>query len=219
MPNDETLIELYRDAHRHEAAGLSPLADLAAVVRRRHRALARRRTWTAAAALVPVAGAAAVAGVLATGSGAPEPEPRGEGPGAPSGAGSAAPAPPVDPATVRLANYTVTLPASFGARTGTCEVTLNGTTRQGVPGAGGSCAAMWQADELPDWAHVDVPPPGVVRVAIAARSPEVVSLLLADTTDSGTRYVVASVAYPAGTREISIPDLESAIEAARRTPD
>lgn len=54
--------------------------------------------------------------------------------------------------TIALAGYTITLPASFDARPGTCTIPLpDGTTRPGKPGAYGACAAAWESDQPPSW--------------------------------------------------------------------
>lgn len=198
MLTDEKLETMLRGAFADEADHLTSPPGLSSTIRRRH-AIARRRL--AFAATAPVVGAAvAVAAML-----------------------SATPPPGEtkidvnrDPSRIQLAGYTFTLPERYGAREGSCELTLpDGTTRTGVPGAHDSCLVLMEESFVPSWSTED-PPPGVgdwIGVAVTEGDAEFVQLTVFSRDPATGRYLVLSLQQPrTETVVLQVADLRKILE-------
>lgn len=201
MLTDENLEELLRSTFTAESADLTSPPGLSVAIRRRD---ARRRlglTVAAPAALIAVAAiAAAIAARPPVG---PTPDVAAE-----AEAGS-------NPSRIQLAGYTFTLPESFGARDGSCELTLpDGTTRTGVPGANGACAVLLEADFVPSWLSGNWPD-GAWVVGVADDGSEFVTITVTGRDPATGRYLVLVVNMTRDTQDVlQVADLQKVIDDA-----
>jgi hypothetical protein len=191
MLTDEHLEELLRATFAAESANLTSPPGLSATIRRRN-AIARRRLAliTTAVAVTAVATAVAVA--------RPSPQP---GPGVAS-----------DPSRIELAEYTFTLPASYGAQDGSCDLTLpDGTTRTGTPGANGACAVLFASSLAPSWLSESPPDDSWTTVA-AYDDPKFVTITITGRDPDADRYLVLVVKRPRDPEnELWVEELEKAL--------
>jgi hypothetical protein len=101
-----------------------------------------------------------------------------------------------DATRIQLSGYIFTLPDSFGARDGSCELNLpDGTTRSGTPGADGACAVLLDASVKPSWLS-DNWPAGVWAINISDYGPEFATLTITGRLAASDRYLVLAVKLP-----------------------
>lgn len=179
MLTDENLKELLRSTFTAESAHLTSPPGLKVSIRRRD---ARRRlglTVAAPAALIAVAAIAAA--IAARPSVQPTHDVTAE-----AEAGS-------NPSRIQLAGYTFTLPENFGARDGSCELTLpDGTIRTGIPGADGACAVLMDADVTPSWLSGDWPD-GAWVVGVSDDGSEFITITVTGRDPATKRYLFLAV--------------------------
>lgn len=183
--------------------------------------------------LVSGAAAAAVAGALAT-SGVSSRSPSADPPvlhasdSTPSGVKSGHAAAVSN--TIALAGYTITLPASFDARVGTCTIPLpDGSTRPGKPGADGACAAAWESSQPPSWMPQSVgvsgphgplssggphtPMAELVAVWSDRAGAQLTATVKIFFGDSSIKYAIVSIGMP-HTKTVTGEQLDAAIQQA-----
>jgi hypothetical protein len=192
MLTDEHLEDLLRATFAAESANLTSPPGLSAAIRRRN-AVARRRLTLITTAVAVTAVATAVVVVhpfTEVGSGVTP-----------------------DPSRIELADYTFTLPASYGAQDGSCELTLpDGTTRTGTPGANGACAVLFESSLAPTWLS-ESPPDGTWTAVAAYDDPRFVTVTITGRDPVAERYLTLVVKRPRD------PENELWVEELKKTLD